>query len=366
MLFDYNIIDEYQIEITSLCNAACPQCPRNNLGKGVNPYMPLTSIDQSIIDRAFPKELVCRLRQIFFCGSYGDPIAHHKFLDILKDFRKKSPTVWLYIHTNGGIRNTEWWTELAQVLNGYGKIDFGIDGLSDTNHLYRRNVNFDRVIENAQAFIRAGGKAQWNFIVFEHNEHQVEEARQLSVDMGFESFLPRSTGRFFNHTAVEEMPSWPAPGYELRPPKNLAFRNRSMLKLVELKKEYTDVEEYFNATKIRCDALLGRKVIISAEGLVLPCNFFTHNLYDARFHDGSLPGANRLSLSNGRNQIQSIVDFYGKENLNINNRTLEEIFNNPFWQHVTDSWSKSLAEGRIFECAMTCGTKLTKVWDQNL
>lgn len=364
-LFKYDLIDEYQIEITSLCNAACPQCPRNNLGEGINPYMPLTSIKREVIDRAFPKELVQRLRQVFFCGSYGDPIAHHEFLDILKDFRQKSPTVWLYIHTNGGIRNTDWWAELAKVLNGYGKIDFGIDGLADTNHLYRRNVNFDRVMENTQAFITAGGKAQWNYIVFEHNEHQVEEARQLSKDMGFESFLPRSTGRFFNHTTVEEMPSWPSTNYELHPPKNLAYRNKSMLKLVELKNDYQDVREYFDTTEIRCDALLGNKVIISAEGLVLPCNFFTHNLYDARFHDDSLPGANKLSFVNGRNQVEAIVDYYGKDNLNIHHRTIEEIFANPFWQHVVDSWSKSLAEGRIFECAMTCGTRLTKVWDQN-
>ena len=36
--FDYNLIDEYQIEVTSYCNAACPQCPRNKVGSGINPY----------------------------------------------------------------------------------------------------------------------------------------------------------------------------------------------------------------------------------------------------------------------------------------------------------------------------------------
>lgn len=363
-MFNYNLIDEYQIEITSLCNAACPQCPRNNLGEGINPYMPLTSISREALDRAFPTELVQRIRQMFFCGSYGDPIAHADFLDILKDFRKKSPTVWLYIHTNGGIRNPDWWAELAQILNGYGKIDFGIDGLADTNHIYRKNVNWNKLMPNVQAFIRAGGKAQWNYIVFAHNEHQVEEARQLSQDMGFESFLPRATGRFFNHSTVEEMSNWPSKDYTLHPPKKIDFRNRSMLNLINLKHEYPNIKDYFSTTEIKCDALLGKKVIISAEGLVLPCNFFTHNLYDARFRDGSLPGANSLSFVDGKNQVETIVDYYGKENLNINNHSLEEIFANGFWQHVVDSWNKSLDEGRIFECAMTCGTKLTKVWDQ--
>lgn len=361
-MFSYQTIDEYQIEITSRCNAACPQCPRNINGEGVNPYMPLTNIERNIIDRAFPAELVKRLRQVFFCGSYGDPIAHPDFLEILQDFRSKNPTVWLYIHTNAGIRNTNWWTNVAKVLNGYGKIDFGFDGMYDTNHIYRKNVNFQRALDNAQAFINAGGKAQWNFIVFKHNEHQIREARSLSETMGFESFLPRSTGRFFNHETVEEMSSWPG---GLEPPTNVAFRNKSMLKLVELKKEYQNIKDYFNTTEIKCDALAGKKVIISAEGLVLPCNFFTHNLYDARFKDGSLPGANPLSFVNGKNQVESIIEQYGKENLNIHYKTLEEIFANPFWEHVVNSWSKSLDDGRIFECAMTCGTKLTKVWDQN-
>jgi MoaA/NifB/PqqE/SkfB family radical SAM enzyme len=363
-MFDYNIIDEYQIEITSLCNAACPQCPRNNLGEDINPYMPLTNISREVLDRAFPIDLVQRIRQIFFCGSYGDPIAHADFLDILKDFRRKSPTVWLYIHTNGGIRSPKWWAELAQVLNGYGKIDFGIDGLADTNHIYRKNVKFDRLIENVKAFINAGGKAQWNYIVFEHNEHQVEQARQLSIDLGFENFLPRNTGRFFHHAQLEEMDSWPSKDYVLRPPKNVNFRNKSMLNLVKLKEEYSSMQEYFNTTEIKCDSLLGNKVIISAEGLVMPCNFFTHNLYDARFRDGSLPGANSLSFVDGKNQIESIVEYYGKDNLNINSTSLEEIFSNGFWQHIVDSWNKSLSEGRIFECAMTCGSKLSKVWDQ--
>lgn len=41
-MFNIDSIDEYQLEITTYCNAACPQCPRNILGGGVNPHMPLS------------------------------------------------------------------------------------------------------------------------------------------------------------------------------------------------------------------------------------------------------------------------------------------------------------------------------------
>jgi MoaA/NifB/PqqE/SkfB family radical SAM enzyme len=329
--------------------------------------MPLIHLSESVIAAAFPVELVKQLRQIFFCGSYGDPIVHPQFLEIVRDFREKSSTVWIYIHTNGGTRPVSWWQELADIIGPYGKIDFGIDGLVDTNHLYRKNVQFSKVIENAKAFIAAGGKAQWNFIVFKHNEHQLDEASALSKELGFVNFLPRKTGRFFHHGKIQEIDHWPVTGksgtteYYLEPPVNTAYRNRSMLNLDVIKND----KDYFSNTEITCDALLGKKVAITAEGLVLPCNFFNHNLYDMRFHDrNTLPGANDLSFIDGKNQIEMILEEYGKENLSIHHTTLEKILESPVWNRVISGWSKTLANGRIFECAMTCGKKLTKVWDQ--
>jgi MoaA/NifB/PqqE/SkfB family radical SAM enzyme len=363
-LLDFNTVDEYQLEITTYCNAACPQCPRNNLGVGINAYMPLTHLPRATIDQAFDQKLCQRLRQMFFCGSYGDPIMHPDFLDILRDFRSKSPTLWLYIHTNGGVHDPEYWAEIASIMNGYGQIDFGIDGLEDTLHLYRKNVKYNNVIANAQAFITAGGRAQWNFIVFRHNEHQVEKVQQLGKSMGFYNVLIRKTGRFLNHTTMTEMDSWSVAGtdYVLEPPKSEQYKNRSMQYLPELKKQYNNVKEYFDTTVIRCDSLVGKKVAINAEGTVLPCNFFNHNLYDARFRDGSLPGANPLSTVDNKNQVREFLQRYGLDNLNIHYKTLPQIFANDFWQDLVASFNNS---NRLFECAMTCGGKFTKVWDQS-
>lgn len=363
-MFNFHSINEYQIEITSYCNAACPQCPRNHLGVGVNPYMPLAHLSRAVIDQTFDTELCQRLKQVFFCGSYGDPIMHPDFLDVLRDFRSKSPRLWLYVHTNGGVHESDYWAEIARIMNGYGQIDFGIDGLADTLHLYRKNVKYSKAINNATAFIHAGGRAQWNFIVFRHNEYQVDLVRQLGKALGFHQVLIRKTGRFLNHTTMTEMDSWPVAGAEhvLQPPSNDQYRNRSMLYLPELKKQHTNIKEYFDSTAIQCDALAGKKVAINAEGVVLPCNFFNHNLYDARFRDGSLPGANALSMVNGQNQVREFLERYGLHNLNIHNRSLPEIFANDFWQDLVASFNNS---NRLFECAMTCGEKFTKVWDQS-
>lgn len=370
MTFNYQQIDEYQIEVTTYCNAACPQCPRNINGHGVNERMPLTHLPRDVIDQAFGSDLCSRLRQVFFCGSYGDPIMHPDFLDILQDFRRKNPTLWLYIHTNGGTHTPDYWRNIANIMGGYGQIDFGIDGLEDTLHLYRRNVRYDRVINNAQAFIKAGGRAQWNFIVFRHNEHQIDRIKELGRELGFFNVLIRKTGRFFDHSKVEELSQWPVEGargieYYLEPPTLEIYRNQSMLFLPDLKKQYSDLREYFDSTVIRCDALLGKKVAVNAEGLVLPCNFFNHNLYDRRFYElNVLPGNHELSQQHGQNQVRTWLARFGFDALNIKHKTLEEIFGNSMWQELVNSWTKPLSGGRIFECAMTCGSKLTKVWDQ--
>ena len=299
---------------------------------------------------------------------------HPDFLEILRDFRFKNPTLQLYIHTNGGVHNEKWWMELAHIIGEHGKIDFGIDGLEDTNHLYRRNVKFNKVIENAKAFIEMGGKAQWNWLVYKHNEHQIPQARKLADEIGFEDILFRSTGRFMNHETLTEMERWPVQNtkgeieYYLEPPTDKQYHNSSVENLPLLHKQYPDIKKYFDETSIKCDALTGNKVAITAEGLVLPCNFFEHNLYDARFHDKNvLPGSNARHFETGLNQVETLITKHNGRNgaLNIQFTSLQNIFQNKFWNEVVDSWTKKIDNGRIFECALTCGQKLSKVWDQN-
>lgn len=369
--FDYNRINEYQLEITSYCNAACPQCPRNMNGSGINPLMPLMHLPFDVIKQAFQPDHIKTLRQIFFCGSYGDPIMNPEFLEILQYFRQHNEKIWLYIHTNGGVHDATYWAKIAQIIGKQGKIDFGIDGLSDTNHVYRQNVDFAKVIENATSFIDNGGIAQWNFIVFKHNEHQVSDAKLLSEKLGFCNFNARSTGRFLNHSTVTETKLWPIYKRgvhigDLEPTTTTEYQNNSIKLLPQLKEQYNDIADYFDTTPITCDALLGSKVAITAEGLVLPCNFFNHNLYDIRFHDReTMPGSNELSFVNGKNQVAEFIDRYGKDKLNVRNYSLVEIFNNPFWDDLVATWNEKISNGRIFECAMTCGQKFKKVWDQS-
>ena len=62
---------------------------------------------------------------------------------------------------------------------------FGIDGLDhETNWKYREGVEFDKAYNNMLTFHRNGGRVKWQFILFEWNVHQMEEAKKQADDLG--------------------------------------------------------------------------------------------------------------------------------------------------------------------------------------
>ena len=174
------------VDFTAHCNAMCGNCSRNIDVVSVNPHMPLSHMDletwKKIVDSAEGIE------EIIFNGAYGDPLMNPNLIPALKYAKKLKCKIM--IHTNGGIGKPNMYRMIAQELKNFsqGVITFSIDGLEDTNHLYRRNVIWKRIIDNASAFIDAGGLARWRMLVFDHNKHQIEECQQLAHDMGFVAF----------------------------------------------------------------------------------------------------------------------------------------------------------------------------------
>jgi hypothetical protein len=173
------------VEASSKCNAWCPACPRNNNGFGLAPGV----VEQDLLPSRF-EEIVSTLPNLYavqLCGNFGDPIASayiNDLVDISKKYVKK-----IQIHTNGSLRNTDWWARFAESLVDIDHdVWFGIDGLSGVHEIYRQGTDFDKIIKNAQAFIEHGGNATWQFIPYKHNEHQVLQCLKLSQQMKFKKF----------------------------------------------------------------------------------------------------------------------------------------------------------------------------------
>jgi len=176
-------------------------CARNINGGEDNPQLTNSELTVENIKKIFSTDFIKQLERIYMCGNYGDPIAARDTLEVFEYFRHYNQKIMLSMHTNGSAKKPEWWKKLASVLGRKGYVVFSIDGLEDTNHLYRQNTVFNKIMDNAQAFIQAGGRARWDYIVFAHNEHQVEQAELLSQEMGFEKFQYKKSARFFSNVS---------------------------------------------------------------------------------------------------------------------------------------------------------------------
>ena len=117
-----------------------------------------------------------------FCGQLSDPIYHEDFLGILSEL-KKYPTKLFYISTNGTRKKREWWESAFKLTTPNVRWIFGLDGTDqDTAEIYRVNTNFQDVMEVMKLGSSMGRRITWQFIVFKHNEHQIEEAKRIAKE----------------------------------------------------------------------------------------------------------------------------------------------------------------------------------------
>jgi len=350
MIYDYQDINTVHLEITDKCNASCPMCGRNKFGGPENEHLPQTELSLADIQQIMPEDFVRRLNRLYMCGNYGDPIVANDTLEVFAWLREINPNIKLGIHTNASARTPAWWTNLGKLLSRKGDYaKFGLDGLADTNHIYRRGTNWQKIMDNAQAFIDAGGIAQWEFIVFKHNEHQIEDARRLSEQMGFQQFRTKKTGRFFSNTKLQgkdSQPVWSRNGmveYHIEKPDNAEYHNDSLVNEQSLVDQFGSMQGYLDQTCVKCKVSEDKSLYISAEGLAMPCCWTANQLYVWYW-------------PYKQSEIWKLLD-YDTDHVNAIKNPLESIVNGSYFNKIADSWSQpSITDGKLRVCAKTCGS----------
>ena len=87
-LYRYEDLRIIHLELTHRCNAACPTCARNVYGGAVNPDMPLSELSVDDVKSILQPELIGRLKRIYACGNYGDPIVARDCIDVFRYLRE--------------------------------------------------------------------------------------------------------------------------------------------------------------------------------------------------------------------------------------------------------------------------------------
>ena len=357
-MYKYSQIKTVHLELSSKCNASCPMCLRNICGGAINPQLPLTELSLEDIKKIMPLDFLKQLNRIYMCGNYGDSIIARDTLEIFKFFRKANSSLKLSLFTNAGAKSPNWWKKLAQVIDS---VHFSIDGLEDTNSIYRRGTDFKKIIENAKNYIAEGGHAIWDFIVFHHNEHQVETAKNLAKTMGFAEFVVKKTGRFFSNQKSQVkkeqiiLNKKGQPEAVLKMPKDPVYQNRSLQKEEELSKKYGSLHNYLNQTKIFCKVSEEKSLYLSAEALVFPCCWTANQLYPWYFRKNS-------------SQICQLIEQLPekKNSLSAKKYSIQEIVQGDFFQKmIPNSWlGKDITRDKLRVCAKTCGKGFNPFDDQ--
>jgi len=361
-MYSYDDIRTVHLEITQRCQAACPMCDRNQNGGDENQHMTDAELSLEDCKKIFSVPFIKQLKTMYMCGNLGDPIVAKDTLEVFAYFREHNPTMWLSMNTNAGAQKEEWWEQLAKIFGRMGAVIFSVDGLKDTNHLYRQNVNWEIVERSMRAFIRAGGRARWDYIIFEHNEHQVDKAEKLAAVMGFEKFMKKKTGRFFSsatfkgkdkHQAVNRKG---AETQTLKKPKEEKFLNKATEKENQLVKQYGSMMDYYDTCQVDCKvAGVEKNIFITAEGLLMPCCWTAGRMYKWWHNDPT---------------VEQVWDFInragGKEGINVVNNRLEDVINSSgLLQDIKNSWSlSSLSEGKLGVCSQKCGTEFDPFAEQ--
>ena len=378
-------------EPTDKCNSGCAMCPRY-YSQGFE-LSTLENVEWTLesFKKAWTVDFIKDLNKVLACGNFGDPCACKEFVDMYEYMREINPNIELACNTNGSLRTQDWWARLGKVITQRpdrtgGYCTFSIDGLEDTNHLYRRGTVWKNIMRNAEAFIAAGGEAHWDFIVFEHNEHQVDEARELAIKMGFKNFNVKRTTRWNQYK--DGQGAYPVIWkgkylYDLKQPKEEKFKHNfeDATYFQQSKYQSFNFHDFQQAEgkinkdmrfvngkyqsivlhelKIACRAVKNAReyqpaneIFISAGGHVAPCCFL-----------GSEPFKDYNGVHADKNYVDLIKMQGGLTELNMHNNNIYNILQLDIFQKwIPDTWKEDGNRSmRPLKCGQCCGVEFNNL-----
>jgi sulfatase maturation enzyme AslB (radical SAM superfamily) len=333
-MIPFQDIRNVHLEISSLCNASCPWCPRTFWGYPYNGGYPEVNLSLDNAKKIFQTDFLNQLTSICINGNFGDIVMNPEGADIVEYFKSVNNNLSIEINTNGSARDNNFWTKLG---NNKVVILFAIDGLEDTHHLYRQNTVWKQIIKNAQTFIAAGGTAVWKMIRFDHNTHQIDQCRKLSQELGFDSFRLIDQGRdtapvFDQHGTLTHVLG----KYTGETNFEILFHKKKTDKIL-----LEDiVVDRIPKTNIICQTSVRKSIYIAANGDVSPCcytGFYPKTYGAGQYHNAA--NAQLVPLITKNNALEYPLDECIK-----------------WFRSVENSWKiNNYKQGRLVICDDVCG-----------
>ena len=139
------------------------------------------------------KKVIDYFEEVYFCGQISDPIFHPQFIEFLKLLKGRKTVV----HTAASHKPEKWYKEAFEANTG-AYWTFGIDGLPKDSHKYRINQDGEKLFKMACMAAKMGLLVKWQYLIFNYNEKDIEEARKMAKDNNLILELQKSS-RFWEN-----------------------------------------------------------------------------------------------------------------------------------------------------------------------
>ncbi|MFA5099934.1 MAG: radical SAM protein [Candidatus Omnitrophota bacterium] len=179
-----------KIDTTNICDSGCEYCPHAG-SKYPSGKMKLADF-KTIIDKNKDYAYLAIMQYS------GEPLLNEDVYEMIR--YAHSMRVATYMSTNLQHLKAEYVARL--VSSGLDLLTVSIDGITDdTYNRYRRSGKLSVVLDNIRALVNTKKtlRSHWpvinlQYLVMEHNEHQVSEARKLAHCIGVDSFELKPVG----------------------------------------------------------------------------------------------------------------------------------------------------------------------------
>lgn len=179
-------------EPTNCCNYRCPFCPT---GKGSNRPVGIARVE--LYEKMF-REIGAYTYLVTLHG-WGEPLIHkdlEKIIHLAHTYR-----IFTVVTTNASLLTREMSRRL--IACGLDYLILSIDGMSGESYeKYRIGGRFEVILSNLKELISLKNEMhssvpfiEWQFLVFRHNENEIESARKLATEVGVDHivFMPAYT-----------------------------------------------------------------------------------------------------------------------------------------------------------------------------
>jgi len=194
-----------KVEPTRICNLRCTGCIQSSEGYKTQP-----GIRSQFKFENF-KKLIDDLHKTLLGISfsyYGEPLLGKSLMQMVKYAHDKG--IGTMFPTNFSVKISN--DKAKEIVNsGLDMMMISLDGASKESYSkYRIGGNFDLILDNVQKIHQAkislkskSPHLRWKFIVFDHNQHETEFAKQNYRRLGFDSLSLE--GDMYNKESKEKI-----------------------------------------------------------------------------------------------------------------------------------------------------------------